>query len=75
MYCQEHNKPLIGSCQWCGKPVCKLDVGKAMGKKVFCKHCSVSLGSYIQRRQLEQIKQEREAEQKKKRFSKIFETY
>ena len=74
MYCQEHGKTIIGTCQWCGKPVCKLGVGKAMGKKVFCKDCSQELSSYIERRQLEQIRKEKEAEERKKQYSKIFDS-
>ncbi|HLC98666.1 MAG TPA: hypothetical protein VJC00_01540 [Candidatus Nanoarchaeia archaeon] len=75
MYCAEHGKAVVGSCQWCGKPICKLDVGKAMGKKVFCRHCSSNLGSYIEKRQLDQIRKEREVESRKRQYSKIFESY
>ncbi|MFC1753434.1 hypothetical protein ACFL96_08580 [Thermoproteota archaeon] len=75
MYCEEHSKQIVGSCQWCGKQVCKLDIGKAMGKKVFCKQCSDDLGSHIERRQLAQIRKEKESENKKKQYSKIFKTY
>ncbi|MBU0536135.1 MAG: hypothetical protein KKE20_04165, partial [Nanoarchaeota archaeon] len=65
MHCAEHGKEIVGSCQWCGKQMCKLDIGKAMGKKIFCKQCSGNLGSYIERRQLDQIREEKEKEQKK----------
>ncbi|MCX8147219.1 MAG: hypothetical protein N3D84_02005 [Candidatus Woesearchaeota archaeon] len=76
MKCEKHGKDIIGTCQWCGRPLCKFDVGKKMGKKMFCSQCSIELGSYIQRKQLEQIKEEKAQEEKKKKLARmIFKDY
>lgn len=72
MKCEQHGKDLIGTCQWCGKPMCKFDVGKTMGKKSFCKKCAQDLGSYIQNKQLDQIKEENEAAEKRKQYNRMF---
>ena len=75
MYCEEHGKAIVGSCQWCGKRICKLDIGKSLGKKIFCKQCSSDLGSHIERRQMQQIREEKESQARKKQYSRIFESY
>ncbi len=75
MYCKEHNRQVVGSCQWCGRQICKLDIGKSMGKKVFCRECSEELGSYIERRQMEQLRREKAEQERKKRYSRIIEGY
>lgn len=75
MKCQKHQKQSVGTCQWCGKLLCKECIGKTNAKKMYCKECSVQIGEHIQRRQLEQIKKERETEQKQKKYADIFRKY
>lgn len=75
MKCTKHNQPSAGTCQWCGKLICKECIAKTSGKKAYCRECSNQVGEYIERMQLEQIRKERETEEKKKRFSGIFERY
>lgn len=66
---------MIGGCQWCGKQICRECVGKTSGKKAYCKECSGEIGTYIERRQLEQIRREKETEKREKKYAKIFENY
>ena len=73
MQCPVHNKPIIGTCQWCGKPLCRLDVTKTMGKKLFCKGCSTELSDHIQTKQLEEIRMQNESETRQKKFNTLFE--
>ncbi|HLC46888.1 MAG TPA: hypothetical protein VJI75_04055 [Candidatus Nanoarchaeia archaeon] len=72
MQCPTHGKHVEGTCQWCGKLLCKLDIAKTIGKKLFCKHCSRDLSDHIVNRQFDQIRKERETEEKQKSYSRIF---
>jgi len=71
MKCSKHNKTRVGSCQWCGKTVCRLCVAKKMGKQMFCGGCSGSIGGIIEKRQLEKIREQRKALELKKDYERI----
>jgi hypothetical protein len=72
MICEQHGKEIIGACQWCGKTLCKFDIGKTMGKKMYCKKCSQEMGGYIQGKQIEQIKEENDAEETRRQHTRMF---
>lgn len=72
MKCSKHQKQSVATCQWCGKLLCKECIGKTNGRKAYCKECSNNVGQYVERIQLEKIRQEREVEQKKNQYAGIF---
>ncbi|PIN86327.1 hypothetical protein COV19_05985 [Candidatus Woesearchaeota archaeon CG10_big_fil_rev_8_21_14_0_10_44_13] len=72
MKCSKHQKQSIATCQWCGKLLCRECIAKTNGKKAYCTDCSGQVGEYVQRIQLDQIRKDAEAEQKKNRFAGIF---
>ena len=72
MKCQKHEKQSIGTCQWCGKLLCRECVGKSMGKKLFCRECSGGIGDIIQQRQLDMLKEQNEKEKKQRKFMSIW---
>ncbi len=43
MGCWEHNKDIVGKCNWCGNPLCVNCIAKEVGKKVYCRKCASSL--------------------------------
>lgn len=75
MKCAKHNQDSIASCQWCGKLLCRQCIAKTNGKKAYCVECSGNIGRHIEAMQLEQIRKEREMEEKKGKFSSIFKNY
>ncbi|MBI1969523.1 hypothetical protein HYS48_02410 [Candidatus Woesearchaeota archaeon] len=75
MLCKDHQKTAIGTCQWCGKLLCKHCIGKTMAKKVFCMACSNDLSPFIQTLQLKKMKEEKEKQQRKLQYRKIIEGY
>lgn len=75
MKCEKHHGLIIVACQWCGKQLCRECIAKTDGKKAYCQECSTKIGTYIQQKQLDQIKKEREAEKKQSRYSGVFKRY
>lgn len=37
--CTVHEKDTIGSCQWCGRKLCRLCIGGRKGMKLYCDAC------------------------------------
>ncbi len=76
MKCEKHQKPLEGSCQWCGKQLCRHCIGKRWGNKLFCVECAQSsVGHIIERKQLEEIRKQEQQETKQRDIRKLFENY
>ena len=72
MKCSKHQKQSVATCQWCGKLLCRECIAKTNGKKAYCVDCSANVGRYVEKIQLEQIRKEREAEEKKNMYAGLF---
>lgn len=72
MKCDSHNKTVIGSCQWCGKQLCRLCVGKRLGTKLFCTGCGSNLKEIIEKRQLDIVRGDKEKAEKEREYNTLF---
>lgn len=72
MKCEAHDKTVIGTCQWCGKQLCRLGVGKRLGNKLFCNECGSNLSGIIERRQLDMIRRQKAKAEKERNAERIF---
>ncbi len=72
MKCDKHNKAVISSCQWCGKQLCRMCVGKRLGTKMFCTECGTNLSDIIERRQLDMMRQQQAKTNKEREVKNIF---
>lgn len=64
MKCLRHSKEAEYQCQWCGKKICELCIGKTDGKKVYCHDCYNKIG-HIRRDKLPQQAKKEEPKEKK----------
>ena len=46
MECFEHGKEFVGSCNWCGKQLCRLCIVKQKGLKLYCGNCASKLSEF-----------------------------
>jgi|SRR3989338_3811151 len=46
MECNRHQKSFVGTCQLCGKNLCKLCIAKVKGARIWCDSCSRKLDNY-----------------------------
>ena len=64
MKCKKHNKDILTNCQWCGKDLCRLCIAKTDGRKAYCANCASHIGVFLQKKQINKIKEEEKREQK-----------
>jgi hypothetical protein len=72
MKCDSHNKTVVGSCQWCGKQMCRMCVGKRLGAKLFCIECGKNLKPIIERRQLDMMREQQAKSERDREYDTLF---